>query len=130
MLLRVAVLFDVHAAVNYVQVHPHIATRPSSPTMLQQHRADNAKIRKAQKNRDYRRKKALQFSKKSGKKPITQLGSDANNDSITIASLSARAGSSGAGASSAGMAPVIAARLRQRQLSQHRTLQEQRSNLV
>ena len=49
--------------------------------------SDSAKIRKAQKNRDYRRKGAPQLRIKNGKNPIPQSGSNPNNDSITIASL-------------------------------------------
>ena len=90
--------------------------------------SDNAKIPKARQNHDYFPKKALQFCKKTGKKPIPQSGSDANNDSITISSLLPCAGSSREDASSAGMALAIAAWHRQRQLRQDRSLQEQRSN--
>ena len=39
LLLRIAVLFDVHSVFHYIQVHLHIAAHLSSLTKLQQHRA-------------------------------------------------------------------------------------------
>ena len=53
-----------------------------------------------------------------------------NNSANTIAALLPRSSTSGAGSSSAGNAPAIAARERQRRLQEHRQRQEHQSNLA